>query len=121
VRRCRRPPRGLEETITPVESRNVTRLWAALDARDLLLARFPALEGVADLAGLSARHAARVMEEVFSAFKLEWSGWRDVMVDMRLRWAYEELSIRLAERPEERAELRRRLDEKRATQPLFDA
>lgn len=36
------------------------------------------------------------------------------------RDAYEALAVRLAERPEERAELRRRLAENRRTQPLFD-
>jgi predicted O-linked N-acetylglucosamine transferase (SPINDLY family) len=36
------------------------------------------------------------------------------------RDAYEALAVRLAEHPDERAELRRRLAENRATQPLFD-
>ncbi len=80
-------PRGLAATMTRQESRNVTRMWSALRAGHLLVERFPALQRVGDAAGLSPRHAARAIDEIFRAFKLEWSGWRDVINDMRLRCA----------------------------------
>ncbi|MDB4946421.1 MAG: hypothetical protein JWP97_5955 [Labilithrix sp.] len=80
-------PPGLAQGITRQESRNLTRIWTALRARHLLVEGFPALEGVADAAGLSMRHVARALEEIISAFNLEWRGWRDVINDMRLRWA----------------------------------
>lgn len=80
-------PRGLAATITREESKNLTRIWAALRARHLLVDQFPVLQRVVDAAGLSSRHVARALDEVFAAFSLEWSGWRDVINDMRLRWA----------------------------------
>jgi AraC-like DNA-binding protein len=79
--------RDLSTTIVWEEPASVTRIWRAIRASHLLLAKFPALEGVVAGAGISVRQVTRAIDDLRATFGFEWGGWREVVHDLRLRWA----------------------------------
>ena len=74
--------------ITDAEPANLARCWAALAPYFMQLQPAPALQEIADRAGISIRQLSRDVVDLLNTFAIGLGdSFRDVISDVRLRWA----------------------------------